>query len=159
MNLNKKIRALYAIMLLLFFFPVRSSSEFQITTNQHDQECPAIHGDIVVWQDGRNGNYDIYGYDLATKREFQVTTDINSQQNPAIFGDIIVWDDDRNGNRDIYGYDLSTQEEFRITRSSGDQTNPAIHGDILSGQMVEMESGMISKISMDTIFPHRKNSR
>jgi beta propeller repeat protein len=59
-----------------------------------------------VWTDDRNGNWDIYGYDLSTKEEFQITTDESDQRFPAIYGSTVVWQDERNGNSDIYGVDL-----------------------------------------------------
>ncbi|AKB79323.1 Cell surface protein [Methanosarcina horonobensis HB-1 = JCM 15518] len=43
--------------------------EYQITTNESYQGNPAIYNDWIVWQDKRNGNQDIYMYDLSTKKE------------------------------------------------------------------------------------------
>lgn len=40
---------------------VNSSHEFQITTDPENQLFPAIYKDIVVYQDNRHGNSDIYG--------------------------------------------------------------------------------------------------
>jgi len=34
---------------------------------------PDIDENIVVWQDNRNGNWDIYGYNLLTGEEFQIS--------------------------------------------------------------------------------------
>jgi beta propeller repeat protein len=74
----------------------------QITTNTSDQRFPTVSGNIIVWQDYRNGLPDIYAYDLSTRTEMQITTNTSDQQNPAVSGNIIVWQDDRNGNYDIY---------------------------------------------------------
>ena len=68
----------------------------------------AISGDRAVWVDNRNGNTDIYMYDLATQTEVQITTNTAGQMYPAISGDKIVWSDGRNGGWDIYMYDLYT---------------------------------------------------
>ncbi|MBU7012960.1 MAG: hypothetical protein HXS46_19940, partial [Theionarchaea archaeon] len=84
------------------------------TTSESDQKYPAIYDNIVVWQDSRNGNVDIYGYSLSTGEEFPITTNRNPQHSPAIYENIIVWQDNRNGNWDIYGYDLSTSTEFQV---------------------------------------------
>ncbi|MFQ6088079.1 MAG: hypothetical protein ACE5K0_04180, partial [Candidatus Methanofastidiosia archaeon] len=84
-----------------------TSTEFQITTDPSHQSNPAIYGDIVVWQDNRNSDFDIFGYNLSTKQIFQITSNENYQGNPAIYGNIVVWEDLRNENWDIYGYDLS----------------------------------------------------
>jgi beta propeller repeat protein len=78
----------------------------------------------------RQGNQDIYGYNLAIQKEFQITTDESDQWSPAVYGDIIVWTDLRQGNLDIYGYNLATQEEFQITTDANGQASPAIYGDI-----------------------------
>ncbi len=126
---------------LIFFTSVTSAAstqhvdsqftliETQITNNESDQIDPAIYGDRVVWQDERNGNWDIYMYNLSTSTETCITTNESNQTKPAIYGDRIVWQDERNGNRDIYMYDLSTQKETRITDESSDQVNPAIYKD------------------------------
>ena len=92
-----------------------------------------IYGDIIVWDDSRNGpwNSDIYGYNLSTQEKFQITTDPEDQRSPAIYENTVVWSDERNGNSDIYGYNLSTREEFQITTDPKDQHSPAIYGDIV----------------------------
>jgi len=70
-------------------------TETQITTNASDQYSPVIYGNKIVWQDYRNGNWDIYIYDLSTKKETQITTNTSDQYSPAIYGDRIVWVDYR----------------------------------------------------------------
>ncbi|MBU7017772.1 MAG: hypothetical protein HXS44_09695 [Theionarchaea archaeon] len=95
---------------------IDSSQEFVITENPGVQHFPAIYGDIVVWEDDRNRNWDIYGYDLSTHEEFQITTDKSDQTSPAIYGNIIIWKDKRAMDA-IYGYNLATQQEFLITTS------------------------------------------
>ena len=60
----------------------------------------------MVWQDNRNGNWDIYGFDFSSSKEFQITKDKSDQRNPSIYRNIVVWEDNRNGNCDIYGCKL-----------------------------------------------------
>jgi beta propeller repeat protein len=63
---------------------------------------------MVVWVDCRNGNEDIFAYNITTGEEFQVTFDNKDQKSPAIYENIVVWEDNRNGQWDIYGMDIST---------------------------------------------------
>ncbi|MFZ3382424.1 MAG: Ser-Thr-rich GPI-anchored membrane family protein [Candidatus Methanoperedens sp.] len=106
--------------------------EQQITTNIANQEYPAISGNRIVWGDNRNGNWDIYMYDLSNKIERQITSNLDQQVSPAIDGDRIVWRDYRNRNErslsDIYMYDLSINTERRITTNTSNQYDPAISG-------------------------------
>jgi TolB protein len=106
-----------------------SLNESQITNNESGQMDPAIYEDRIVWQDERNGNWDVYIYNLSTSTETQITTNQSNQTGPAIYEDRIVWQDKRNGNWDIYLYDLSTQKETQITNELADQINPAINKD------------------------------
>ena len=110
-------------------FGAQVLSEFQITTDANTQWRPAVYGDYVVWQDQRNGNADIYGYDLRTDTEFPICTDASDQFRPRVYNDIVVWFDLRNGNQDIYGYRVSTAEEFQITTDASDQRCPKIYCD------------------------------
>lgn len=109
--------------------------ETQITTNPSSQETPAIYGDIIVWQDWRNGysNPDIYMYNLSSNKETQITTNESKQCKPVIYKDIIVWEDWRNGysNPDIYMYNLSTHTETQITTNESYQLDPTIYDDII----------------------------
>lgn len=94
---------------------------FQIKDNYYifTQEYPAITSSgggnfVVVWNDDRNGNLDIYAqrYDsngIPQGKNFRVNDDINSSQQyfPSVSADgsgnfVVVWEDERDGNPDIY---------------------------------------------------------
>jgi len=92
---------------------------------------PAISGSIIVWQDNRNGNWDIYGYDLTAGQEIEICTDMGDQELPDIDGNTIVWQDNRNSNWDIYAYDLTSRKTFAIYQGKANQTQPAIHKNVV----------------------------
>lgn len=134
------------VVTLAFLLTVEGSQEFPITTQESDQKYPAVCGEYVVWQDNRNGNWDIYGYNLTTQKEFQITTHPADQTHPAIHNNMVVWEDHRcfEGEGDscwfslpyaIYGYNLATGEEFQVIttpewRSSfAEKSNPVIYND------------------------------
>lgn len=72
-------------------------------------------GAITVWQDKRNGNYDLYAQRTNTWGEnvwqvngILVNNSAGDQKNPKIVSDgqngvMIFWEDNRSGNWDIYG--------------------------------------------------------
>lgn len=130
----------------------------QITSLSSSQGSPAISGDIIVWEDNRNGNYDIYmcnislngqsGGCLSVDQKIQVTSNSADQRNPDVFkhtaGVIITWQDKRAGNWDIYMCDLryngldrgclATDNKQMITDNLNDQTNPRIGVDYVVWQ-------------------------
>jgi beta propeller repeat protein len=136
--------------------------EIRITTDTSAQQSPAISGNHIVWSDYRNGNYDIYMYDISTGIETQITSDTAGQYQPAISGSRIVWSDYRNGNYDIYIYDISTGVETQITTNDDEQYSPAIFGnrivwmDYRNGAynydiyMYDISTGIETQITSDT---------
>lgn len=89
---------------------------------------PSISGNIVVWEDDRNGvtNLDIYSYDISSGKEMQITNVVGMEQQPDISGNSIVWKDTRNGNDDIYIYNIKTNKEFQITGHTTSQREPRV---------------------------------
>lgn len=133
MRTNSKVGTIVVALLLLGFLS-EGSQVAQITTNTKDQMDPAVYGNYVVWEDDRNGNWDIYGLNLVTLEEIQITTHVSNQYDPALHNDTVVWMDERNGNNDIYGFNLSALEEFQITTDASSQINPAIYSDTVVWQ-------------------------
>jgi len=99
------------------------STEFAITANEAEQMNPDIDRNIVVWQDNRNGNWDIYGYNLTTRLEFQITAESHDQTNPAISGNTVVWEDSREGNLQIFAIVLDGPEVAQCTSKLAGDVN------------------------------------
>ncbi|MDD3856595.1 MAG: Ig-like domain-containing protein, partial [Methanoculleus sp.] len=103
------------------------------------QNHPDIDDDIIVWEDDRNTQKDIY---LGTVEEFRssvggytgerITTDPNSQERPSISGDYIAWQENRHGNWDIYLYKRSTGETTQLTNETGKQWLPRVYGNLIA---------------------------
>jgi beta propeller repeat protein len=105
-----------------------SAQHLGICNQSNEPASYAVSGDTLIWQDRRNSNWDIFGYNSFSGQEFAVCTLPGNQSQPAIAGPIVVWTDERNGNLDIYGYNLSARQEFPICTNAGNQTSPAISG-------------------------------
>ena len=95
----------------------------------------------VVWQDNRNGNWDIYASICSDggnfSKEVRVTNSNHNEINPALAVDhqspsrvYVAWQDDRNGNQDIYVASstnaFATSTVSRVTNNTADQTEPDV---------------------------------
>ncbi|SEN69737.1 TolB family protein [Lihuaxuella thermophila] len=141
---------------LIVNVPKTFAHEMAVTTNTSAQSNPAIYQDKIVWQDYRNGNWDIYMYDLSTGKETQITSSPNNEWNPAIYGDKIVWRDFRNKHAELYMYDLSTGQETLITTYLGTTSNPKIYGDRIVWEynndiyLYDLSTGKQTQITSDS---------
>ena len=107
---------------------------FTVTNNLADQHNAVIgmtsdERSYAIWQDNRNGNWDIYMKYLGAGEEINLSENPYQQTNPMIWGDRVVWQDNRNGNWDIYLYYISTDTLRQVTDDEYNQTNPDIYGD------------------------------
>ncbi|HPR41978.1 MAG TPA: DUF373 family protein [Candidatus Methanofastidiosa archaeon] len=111
---------------------VDSDPSFSISTNLADQEnvSMGVVDDKIytVWQDNRDGNWEIYIKYLDSGEVENITNNQYQQVNPMACEDRIVWEDNRNGNWDIYMYYISTDILVRVTDNEYDQINPDIDG-------------------------------
>jgi beta propeller repeat protein len=78
--------------------------------------CPApgssqwngdIYGDTVVYDDNRNGNWDIYTYDIGAQTERRLTNEPDNQRAPVVYGKYVAYMDDRLGYNAIYYISLT----------------------------------------------------
>lgn len=103
----------------------------------NDEQWPAIHGNIVVWQDGAEGDFNIYGADitdLENPAEFAVAGFERDQQRPAVYRNTVVWQDSYFGDQDILAADIwqrNKPTDFGVTLEEFDQQRPAVWGDIV----------------------------
>jgi beta propeller repeat protein len=99
-----------------------------------EQMYPKVSGKRVVWQDKRNGNWDIYTMQVDDASSTALTSDQTDQTRPSVDGNRIVWQDKRNGNWDIYGYDILTATEFTVSNEAADQEKPVVSGEWVAWQ-------------------------
>jgi beta propeller repeat protein len=118
----------------IYLNDTESGLEKRITNIISSKWYPKISGDRIVWQDSRNGKYDIYMFNTSTGQETRITDDgAHDHKNPGInaSGTGIIYIDERLGpaQPDLYLYDTDSATEYQITTNhpSGLE-NPAISG-------------------------------
>ena len=69
----------------------------RLTTNTFGQYNPTIYGNWIVWQDNRNGQTDLYGFDLLRNREVRITSSPENEITPRLEGPWILTMEDSLG--------------------------------------------------------------
>ena len=99
--------------------------------NARQKEVHGV-GRWVVWQDQRNGSWDIFALDLGEDSAIpsQITsTDLN-QERPRTDGQYAVWEDRQpDGNWDVWGKNLGSSDlAFAVTATTGfNESKPVIY--------------------------------
>ena len=105
----------------------RNNVEVFRVEGDYFKHFPQISEHRVIWQDKRDGNWDIYYYDINQNIEVKLDS-MNSfdQKNPWISGSAVVWEDYSSDNVDICFYDIDSNL-FACVVTEGNQTSPKVH--------------------------------
>ncbi len=131
------------------------AGDFEVSTAPSDQCLPALAYNpteeeyLIVWQDHRSGNWDIYGRCISSdgnqSDSFPIVTTTDNQERPDVVYNerdneyLVVWQDYRNENWDIYGRRISGQclpqgNEFAISQGEARQWYPSLAYDPTENQ-------------------------
>ncbi|MBU1102752.1 hypothetical protein KJ853_03815 [Patescibacteria group bacterium] len=107
-------------------------NKFQITSDGHQENAPAIYKNWVVYDDWGGDGVDIKIYNLKTKEDKVLVSKAGNQMSPDIWGNIVVWENYNGSDADIYGKNIKTQKEFPVAVISGsNQVSPAVFDNIV----------------------------
>ncbi len=102
-------------------------AEKPLVTNTDRQHNPAIYKHLVVYQDHRNGNSDIFMYNLKNNTETALVTDPEEESLPRIHENYVVYEKMVDTQREIYYFDLTTSKSYQITYHPSNQEFPDIY--------------------------------
>jgi beta propeller repeat protein len=110
----------------VFLYDFVTRTETRITTHPAEQATPSIHGDLIAWEDRRNGGtrWDIYTYDLTTETERRITAAPTSGRAPVVSADRIVWGDTRGPFPTYLGFSLYEYDLTRVPQERRIPTTP-----------------------------------
>jgi beta propeller repeat protein len=116
----------------LLLYNITTDQTTSIVANSNSSsKNPDIYENIILWQDDRGGDWEIYIYDInnPVSGGTPLFTWEGDQIEPAIYGDIMVFSDEKPGNTsfNIYMYDFVSEVLTPLTDDTdGDQRNPDV---------------------------------
>ncbi|MFT3946474.1 MAG: hypothetical protein QM763_05810 [Agriterribacter sp.] len=158
-------KLIYSCLLMLFYFhsfaqwnsdPSLNNAISAATSSQINPQIVSngAGGAVIVWQDNRSGNNDIYAQQIDvnglvqwTSNGAPVCTATGGQSGPRVIqastgSYIITWMDSRNGNNDIFAQMINASGvlqwagDVAICTSIADQTSPQIISDENGGAII-----------------------
>ncbi|MGG1659302.1 hypothetical protein [Brevibacillus sp. NRS-1366] len=104
----------------IFLYNISSGEEEQVTTSGKATH-PTVSDSYVAWEDSREGNADIYYYDIDAQEETAAVTLRGAQVRPTIYNDEILYENQASDYSQIYVYSIDTGRNKQLTEGSGDK--------------------------------------
>ena len=142
-------------------WPVKVGDVFPYQDNS-SQRRPQLYEDNLVFQDFRNGNWDIYMYKFYCElwgTLYQVTDESEYQTNPVVSGDYVVWQDERDWDGvDPYAADIWMWEfppGIELSVRIDDTPDPVKTGDALTYNLYVVNNGFqdATGVTLTDILP------
>ncbi len=112
----------------IYYHNLETAAERRVTTNSFGQYHPTLYGNFIAWQDNRNSEVDIYGFDLLRNAEVRVTSTPENETRPFIEGPWLVCQEDSLGSltANVRLIHLPSLASVPITRSLTMKDRPAL---------------------------------
>ncbi len=163
-----KLKAIVILLLALTALSVASprlteaavpSQQVPVVPTSSDKLAPVIGADkVVVWEDKRDNQSNIYGKNLATGQEFPVASGLNVKSKPVTNGKVVIWEEEVGGNSDLYLYHISSGQLCAIasdppTGPPSEQRKPVISGNRVMWQDNRSGKWEIRKLELPADMP------
>ncbi|WP_237712342.1 hypothetical protein [Pedosphaera parvula] len=143
----------------IYFRNLEGNQLRRMTTNSFGQYHPAIFDNWIVWQDNRNGEVDIYGFDLLRNREIQITSTAENETRPYLDGPWLVCEEDslgaQTGNARLIH--LPSLRAVPVTRTASLKDRPALAGGRAIWQETVTNQSRIVAADLPTLQPVFQN--
>ncbi len=112
----------------IYFRNLESTEQRRITTNTFGQYNPVINNQWIVWQDNRNGQVDLYGFDLLRNTEVRLTATPENETRPYIDGPWVICQEDSLSplTANLRIIHLPSLRSVPITRTSTAKDRPSL---------------------------------
>ena len=90
---------------------------------------------LVIWQDARNGNWDLYGYNLGQQQEIALLIAPRDQEKAVIDHGVIAYQERTEGSAwNVALFDLARQANFLVEAQAANQTQVALSRNLVVWQ-------------------------
>lgn len=143
----------------IYFYDLTAGTLQRITASLFAKFHPAIRDHWIVWQDSRNTEVDIYGYDLLRQREVQLTDTPENESQPFIDGPWVVCMEDSLGPQTGNGrlIHLPSLITVPITRTATVKTFPSLADGRAVWQETIGNQSQINAINLPSLQPVFQN--
>jgi beta propeller repeat protein len=133
----------------VYYKHLETGEQRRLTLSAFGQYHPVISGSVVAWQDNRNGQVDVYGYDLLRGTEFRITSTGENEARPFVDGPWLVCEEDSLGplTGNLRLVHLASLRSVPLTRTPTAKTRAALAGNRAVWQ--ETEGGVSRILSAD----------
>lgn len=120
----------------IYLYNLETNQQQTILTT-HGARLPdvSVADHLVIWQDMRNGNWDLYGFDLSLQQEIPFIVAPRDQENAIIDQGVIAFQSKTEGGTfNINLLDLASKQTFPIEQYSSPQLQPALSNGLVVWQ-------------------------
>lgn len=133
----------------IYFADLERETWFRVTDNVYGQYHPVLSEQWIVWQDNRNSQVDLYGYNLLSKREVRITDTPENEARPFLDGSWVCCQEDSLGvgNSNLRMIHLSNLATIPLTRSTGAKSSQSVNG----RRLTWLEGGAVKQAELPAI--------
>lgn len=144
----------------IYFRNLETGEYRRITTNHFGQYHPVLGDHWIVWQDNRNSQVDLYGFDLRRNVEVRLTSTPEDESLPFLDGEWVMCQESSLGSLsgNLRLVHLPTQRLVPVTRTTTFKTRPALAGSLALWQETENNLSSIRTAqlpSLQGVFENR----
>ena len=133
----------------IYYNNLETGEQRRITTNTFGQYHPVIYDNWIVWQDNRNGEVDLYGFDLLRNAEVAITRTPENETLPFLDGPWLTCEEDSlgAGTENVRLIHLPSLNAVPITRTLTLKDRPALAGG--KAVWLDTQSNLSSVVTAD----------
>ena len=122
---EKTLRIVWQAMLndrlQVMYHDIRTDTTRQITTSRQNSSNPHIKGDIIVWQEWVDNNWEIMMTNVRGGGELEIqrlTDNVMHDMFPQVYDGLITWQREKGRSWEVIVYDLQTGKEMALEKNN-----------------------------------------